>query len=71
MLRDATGSLPLVAQIHEIARPDVEALGLERIRHEGPHRHVCVVGETARCLRSPLRRLSENWMISSAGFLNS
>jgi hypothetical protein len=54
MLRDATGSLPLVAQIHEIARPDVEALGLERTRHEGPHRHVCVVGRDGALLAEPL-----------------
>ena len=61
-------SAPLLPQIQEIVWPDVEALGLERIRHEGPHRHVCVVGETGVLLAEPLAEAERELDDFSAGF---
>ena len=39
-------SAAILAQIQQIVRPNVEALGLESLENEGAHRHVGVIGET-------------------------
>jgi hypothetical protein len=52
--RRAQKSAPLLAQIHEIIIPHVEALGLERVEREGAHGHVRLVGQAGDLLAQPL-----------------
>jgi hypothetical protein len=42
----------VVSPVQDIL-PNVEAFGLERVEHKGPHRHVRVVGEAGELLAAP------------------
>jgi hypothetical protein len=55
-------SAAIFAQIDQIIRPHVEALGLEGIENERAHGHVRLVGQAGELLAQPLAQAErERW----------